>query len=65
MKYAILHDYGSNGHQFYTDDDGDRKLFDTFGEAYIKAVAIGYTAPFEIVGIIPKENITVSVCERK
>ncbi|MFA5376133.1 MAG: hypothetical protein WC455_10360 [Dehalococcoidia bacterium] len=63
MKYAILF---VPIHQYYfaTDKDNKRIEFDTFGKAYVHAVALGCSSPFEIIGVFDPKDISVTVCER-
>jgi hypothetical protein len=60
MRYAILFDWGSEGKSFVTYDDNKRVEFDTFGSAYVRAVARGYSAPFEVVGLFDPKDISVT-----
>jgi len=54
MKYAIAHDC-SDGWSFVLKDipkgepyREEKVLFDTFGEAYVHAISMGYSSKFEI-----------------
>jgi len=68
MKYAIAHDYGDDGWVFVGDDlpvdkryNFVRKTFDTFGQAYLHAIRLGYSSRFEVFGVFDSEDIKVEV----
>ncbi len=72
MKYAIAHDFGGEEWSFYgeyikQEQEGDtsfsfvRTTFETFGEAYVRAIAMGYTEKFEVFGVFDPADISVTV----
>ena len=62
MKYAIAHDYGSEGWVFETGrGEEGRLLFDTFGEAYKFATTASSSSGFEVFGVFAPEDIKVTV----
>ena len=63
MKYAIAHDCGSDGWSFVTEsyETIERKLFDSFGEAYQYAIGLGNGFRFEVFGVFEPDDIKVDV----
>lgn len=58
MKYKILWDYrseGHEGHSFHCDNKGNIVEFNTVEEAVKKAIILNYSVPFLIVQIIDWE----------
>lgn len=53
--YAILHDFGSEGMHFYKREENKVYEVDSIDKAFKTAIALNYTAPFEIVKRIKYE----------